>query len=138
MESRGRCAGLEVGVLRFAIVFLAVAFLQLFGDNCFAGDVFGNPVLQDDTSSSISRDEWREKVAKAKRRAQQTAIEQRGRVLDNIPSKVDDERLASERILNDDSLQSGDIVSTNKGLFVFKGRLDRERRDTDFVAVPLR
>jgi hypothetical protein len=42
---------------------------------------------------------------------------------------------ALERVLNDESLQSGDIVSTNKGLFVFRGNPDHERRDTVLIAV---
>ena len=46
--------------------------------------------------------------------------------------------MASELVLNDDSLQLGDIVSTNKGLFVFKGQSDQERRESDFVALPPR
>jgi len=36
-------------------------------------------------------------------------------------------------VLTDDSLQRGDIVSTDRGLFIFKGQPDRERRSDDFV-----
>jgi hypothetical protein len=51
------------------------------------------------------------------------------------PSVADKEQIASERVLNDDSLQSRDIVSTNKGLYVLKGRSDRERRESDFMVL---
>jgi len=51
---------------------------------------------------------------------------------------ADQEQIASERVLNDGSLEPGDIVSTNKGLFVFKGRSDQERRESDFIALPSR
>ena len=81
----------------------------------------------------MSRAEWRERVAVAKRRAQEVRLEQRGRAVYKAPSIEDQERLASERVLNDDSLQLGDIVSTNRGLFLFKGKPDRERSDSDFV-----
>jgi hypothetical protein len=52
------------------------------------------------------------------------------------PSVADEERMATERVLNDDSPQRGDIVSTNKGLFVFRGRSDQERHESDFIALP--
>jgi hypothetical protein len=86
----------------------------------------------------MSRNQWRERVAEAKRRAQQVVLERRGRPVFDTPSIGDEERMASERVLNDDSLQPGDIVSTNKGLFVFKGRSDQERRESDFIALPSR
>ena len=41
-----------------------------------------------------------------------------------------------ERVLTDPSLQPGDIFSTSKGIFVFKGRSDVERRREDFVPLP--
>jgi len=96
------------------------------------------PSPEDDVPQDMSRSEWRERVAEAKHRARQFALEHRGRSTFDTPSMADEERMASERILNDDSLQSGDIVSTSKGLFVFKGRSDRERRDGDFIALPSR
>ena len=86
----------------------------------------------------MSRDQWRERIAEAKRRARQFALEHRGRPVFDPPSIADEERMASELVLNDDSLQLGDIVSTNKGLFVFKGQSDQERRESDFVALPPR
>jgi hypothetical protein len=52
------------------------------------------------------------------------------------PSVADEERMATERVLNDDSPQRGDIVSTNKGLFVFRGRSDQEWLESDFIALP--
>jgi hypothetical protein len=95
---------------------------------------------EDATPTDMSREQWRERILEAKRRARQVAIEQRGRMSYQVapPSREEEERQASERVLNDDSLQPGDIVSTSKGLFVFKGRPDRERSDGDFVALPPR
>jgi hypothetical protein len=65
-------------------------------------------------------------------------LERRRHAVFEPPSTADEERLASERVLNDDSLQSGDIVSTDKGLFIFKGRSDQERSFSDFVPLPPR
>jgi len=92
-----------------------------------------NTEPQSGAPADMSRTEWGERVAEAKRRAREVRLAQRRRAVFDEPSIADEERLASERVLNDDSLQSGDIVSTNKGLFVFKGRPDLERSDGDFV-----
>ena len=45
------------------------------------------------------------------------------------------ERLAVDQVLNDWSLERGDIVSTTEGLFIFQGRPDRARSPQDFVPV---
>jgi hypothetical protein len=120
------------------IVFLTSAVLWPLGASSFAQDAISNQGLEDRVAPEIDRDQWRERVAEAKRRARQIAVEQRRRSRFDAAPIVDEERIASERVLNDDSLQPGDIVSTNKGLFVFRGRSDQERRDSDFIALPSR
>src|SRR5258708_34111807 len=102
------------------IVFLTSAVLWPPGASSFAQDAISNQGL-DRVAPEIGRDQWRERVAEAKRRARQIAVEQRRRPRFDAAPSVDEERIASERVLNDDSLQPGDIVSTNKGLFVFRG-----------------
>ena len=42
---------------------------------------------------------------------------------------------ASRRVLEDDTLLPGDIVSTSRGLFRFQGSPDRERTPEDFVQI---
>jgi hypothetical protein len=106
--------------------------------HAFAQEAMSNLAPEDDAPLDMSREQWRERVAEAKRRARQFALERRGRPTFENPSIADEERMASERVLNDDSLQRGDIVSTNKGLFVYKGQSDQERRESDFVALPPR
>lgn len=91
-----------------------------------------------DRPVDMSREQWRARIEEARRRSRQVAIEQRARMRYEPPSREELERIASERVLTDDSLQPGDIVATNRGLFVFRGRPDRERRDDDFVALPQR
>jgi hypothetical protein len=49
------------------------------------------------------------RVAEAKRRARQFALEQRERLTFEAAPMVDEESMASERVLNDDSLRRGDI-----------------------------
>jgi hypothetical protein len=83
-----------------------------------------------------SRNTWRQKIEDAKRRARDVARERREHPELYMPIPEDPDLVATERVLNDESLQAGDIVSTNKGLFVFRGRIDQPRSREDFV--PLR
>jgi hypothetical protein len=118
------------------ITAVALGCLQLFGASSFAQDAISTAAPEDDAPLNMGRDQWRERVAK--RRARQFTLGHRGRPVFDTPSKADEERIATERVLNDDSLQRGDIVSTNKGLFVFKGQSDQERHESDFVPLPSR
>jgi hypothetical protein len=95
--------------------------------------------IEADQAPEVSRDEWRQRVQDAKRRAREVAIDRRSHPeLYVVPLPTDPEIEATERVLNDDSLKRGDIVSTKNGLFVFRGRVDQQRRDGDFVKIPSR
>jgi hypothetical protein len=138
-------AKLRLGWAVRAAALVTLGFSQPLAVGCFAQDAIsnpapeiGNPAPQDDTPIDMSRGQWRERIAEAKRRSRQFALEHRRRPVFDPPSIADKERMASERILNDDSLEPGDIVSTDKGLSVFKGQSDQERRESDFVALTLR
>jgi hypothetical protein len=126
-----------VGVLS-GIALLTFDALLPLGASSFAQDAISNQALEDGVEPEIGRDQWRERVAEAKRRARQFALEQRERLTFEATPMVDEESMASERVLNDDSLRRGDIVSTNKGLFVFRGRSDQEHRESDFIPLPPR
>jgi len=41
----------------------------------------------------------------------------------------------SQRILEDDSLMPGDIISTNRGMFQYRGTPDGTKRPEDFVRI---
>jgi hypothetical protein len=86
--------------------------------------------------AEVSRQEWVERIQGARQRAKDAALEHRMHPERYAPSPEDKARISSERVLNDDSLQPGDIVSTDKGLFVFRGNADQPRKSEDFV--PLR
>ncbi len=81
----------------------------------------------------ISREEWRQRVEQAKQRAKEVARERREHPELYMPIPEDPEKIASERVLNDDSLRNGDIVSTKNGLFLFRGHSDQPRSGDDFV-----
>jgi len=82
-----------------------------------------------------SRDQWRQRVEEAKRRAKQVARERRENPELYMPIPEDPEIVASERAFNDETLQRGDIVTTKKGMFVYQGRSDQPRREEDFVPI---
>ena len=83
----------------------------------------------------VSRDEWRRRIEEARRRAREVSRERRENPELYKPIPEDPDRVATERLLRDDSLQLGDIVATKKGMFVYQGRSDQPRRDQDFVPV---
>jgi hypothetical protein len=82
-----------------------------------------------------SRDEWRQRIEDAKRRARDVARERGLHPEDYVPVPEDAEVAAGERVLRDETLQRGDIVTTKKGMFVFQGRSDQRRDAQDFVPV---
>jgi hypothetical protein len=118
-----------------AVALVTLGLSQRFAATAVAQDATSNAAPEDDAALDTSRDQWRERVAEARRRSQQFALERRGRPALDPPSIAEQERMLSEQVLNDDSLEPGDIVSTNKGLFVFKGQSDQERRESDFMAL---
>ncbi|KJC49526.1 hypothetical protein UP09_07075 [Bradyrhizobium sp. LTSP885] len=82
-----------------------------------------------------SRDEWRQRIEEAKRRAKDVARERREHPEFYLPVQEDPDVVASERVLKDESLQRGDIVATKKGMFVYQGRPDQPRSEQDFVPI---
>lgn len=83
----------------------------------------------------VTRDEWRQRIDDARRRAKDVSRERREHPELYKPIPEDPDLVATERLLRDDSLQRGDIVTTKKGMFVYQGRSDQPRRDQDFVPV---
>jgi hypothetical protein len=50
-----------------------------------------------------------------------------------MPTPDPPDKIATQRVLDDDTLQPGDIVSTDKGLFLFRGRSGPDGQTADFV-----
>ena len=72
-------------------------------------------------------DELRTLSRGARTKAFDPNLKSQSQALDDIQSEI---------VKKDPSLQTGDIISTTKGLFLFTGRPDEARGPTDFVAVP--
>ena len=130
-----RTEGAAGRALAVGIVLMAGS---IAGAACRAQELSETSVIDEPAPPEISREAWRERVMEARRRAKATAAERRANPQLYVAIPEDPERVATERVLNDDSLQRGDIVSTKNGLFVFQGRGDQPRRTGDFVALPSR
>ncbi len=100
---------------------------------CFAEE----PASDDYPDAQLSDTHWRQRVEDARRRTEAFVAGARSRQTEApARSAEDDAKAADERIMNDDSLQRGDIISTSKGLLVFMGRSDSERTPGDFQPAP--
>ncbi|MGJ4927630.1 hypothetical protein ACQR1I_20475 [Bradyrhizobium sp. HKCCYLS2038] len=66
-------------------------------------------------------------MLQARERAEQARREAAGQPRDPPLPAPPPEQLATERVLNDETLQAGDVVATDRGLFLLRGRLDDGR-----------
>ncbi|MGY2933649.1 hypothetical protein ACVWZ6_003251 [Bradyrhizobium sp. GM6.1] len=118
-------------------VAAAIGFGLASPASCFA-QTEPKPSVNDylpPSEPEVSRDEWRQRIEDARRRAKEVSRERRDHPELYKPVPEDPDLVATERLLNDDSLQRGDIVSTKKGMFVYQGRPDQPRREQDFVPI---
>jgi hypothetical protein len=63
------------------------------------------------------------------------AEEHTGRGKRKPPGATEAERIASDMAMNDSLLQKGDIVSTDRGFFIFRG-VASDGISNDFISVP--
>jgi hypothetical protein len=121
------------GFHRFKWVAASALLCALTMLPCTAQEARESASMTDEAQPEVSRQEWVERIREAKQRAKDTALDHRMHPERYVPSPEDEARIASERVLNDDSLQPGDIVSTDKGLFVFRGSADQPPKSDDFI-----
>jgi hypothetical protein len=126
------------GLKAAATIVLALGILDCRSFSQAQEDVAASAADDGLLQPELSRNAWRQRIEDAKRRATEVARERREHPELYIPIPEDPDLVATERVLNDESLQTGDIVSTNKGMFVFRGRTDQPRRQEDFVPLPAR
>jgi hypothetical protein len=87
-----------------------------------------------DNNSQMTREQWRAHVKGSRERVEIMRRERRI-LIPILPTTEELAEAASKRVLEDDALRPGDVVSTNRGLFRFQGQPDRERRPDDFVRI---
>jgi hypothetical protein len=71
-----------------------------------------------------TREQWQQRIEDARRRTEDFVASAGTASPDPLPRNLQ-EREASERAMNDPTLQVGDIVSTERGLVVFLGRTEK-------------
>ena len=89
-----------------------------------------------DPASLMSRDQWKAHIDEIKRRVRDSAaanLLRSRRAIQPTPSELS--REATERVLRDYSLVFGDLVMTDRGLLMFRGRTGEEPKETDFEKV---
>lgn len=106
----------------------AICLVTLHSTNCPAQD------REESGFSEMSREAWRAQVDASRQRAE-TMRRERRRFAPLQPTADEIAEEASRRILRDGSLQPGDIISTNRGLFLYRGDPDGERKADDFVRI---
>jgi hypothetical protein len=111
------------------LIFIAIARLMIaWSTDCFAQD---RPL---DDPSQLNRDEWKAQVKASRDRLEAMRREHKS-FAPRTPTPEERAEEASRRILEDESLMRGDMVSTNHGLFRFEGSPERERRPEGFVRI---
>ena len=93
-------------------------------------------VAANDPASLMSRDQWKAHIDETRRRVRDSAaanLLRSRKAIQPTPGEVS--REATERVLRDYSLVSGDLVMTDRGLLMFRGRTGEEPKETDFEKV---
>lgn len=115
-------------MLQMLIFIMAVGSALLSASNCV-----GQGSLVEE-SSEVSREEWLAQVRASRERADLMRRERRN-FPPYAPTAQEIAEEASRRALEDDSLMPGDIVSTNQGLFQFRGAPGGKRTRDDFLRI---
>jgi len=111
-----------------------LTLIAVIGLGILQSEICAGQDAAENDPSQISREEWQARVKASQQRADVTRRDHRvAAPQPRRPEDMDEE--ASRRVLEDDSLAPGDIVSTRQGLFEFRGSPDRERKPDDFVRI---
>jgi hypothetical protein len=110
--------------MKKSLIFVAsVSFAAALSANCCA---------QERDRSQMSREEWQAHVEASRQRIE-LMRRQHKNFVPQEPSQDEIAEAASKRVLQDDSLKPGDIISTTHGLFRFLGATGRQPTPDDFV-----
>lgn len=85
--------------------------------------------------SLVPREDWRRRIDDARKRAEQARRDWQFNAPLRLVVPDPPEKIATQRVLGDDTLQPGDIVSTDKGFFLFRGRSGADGQTADFAPI---
>jgi hypothetical protein len=111
-----------------SFIFIAMNLAILNSVGCFAQNRAA------DNPAEMSREDWQAQITASRARAEAMRREHR-RFVVRQPTKEEIAERNSKRVLEDDSLLPGDIISTNQGLYQFQGSPEGDRKPGDFVRI---
>ena len=114
-------------MFRSPVVVVAVSLL--------ASPVNGLEEMDSFPDSTLTAEQWQQRVMDARRRAEEYVANARTRTASPAQSDQEETEAADQRAMNDPSLQRGDIIATSKGFFVFTGDDRDQRTPADFSPV---
>lgn len=85
----------------------------------------------DDDGPRLSRQEWLDSVESARQRVERMRRE--GKSFVPVEAPIDEAVDNSRRVLRDETLRAGDVVSTDRGLMQYRGRAGDVPRPEDFI-----
>ncbi|MGY0575856.1 hypothetical protein ACTGJ9_036460 [Bradyrhizobium sp. RDM12] len=85
--------------------------------------------------SLIPREDWKRRIEDARKRAERARRDWQHNAPLRLFAPDPPEKIATQRVLGGDTLQSGDIVSTDKGFFLFRGRSGADGQTPDLVPI---
>jgi hypothetical protein len=110
--------------MKKCLIFItSVGLAAALSVNCFAQEL---------DPSQMSHEEWLAHVEASRQRIE-FMRRQHQSFVPQQPSQNEIAEAASKRVLQDDSLKPGDIVSTTDGLFQFRGAAEKQPTPDDFV-----
>jgi hypothetical protein len=114
-------------VSQFTTVLIA-AMLAAGSTRCIGQESDASPDF------ALTREQWQQRLEDARRRSEDFVAGARART--SAPADPDQpDTEATERAMNDPTLQHGDVIATSRGFLVFIGK-DEERRPDHFRSAP--
>jgi hypothetical protein len=111
-------------------MMIRIAALLIGGCLTAAPQCVSSQEVDDFPDSSLSPEQWQQRIAEARRRSEEFVANSRAKTVPpQQPEQKDAE--AADRAMNDPSLREGDLVATGKGFVVFVGR-DEMHQPQDF------
>jgi hypothetical protein len=120
------CYEISMKLARFRNGIVVVGLVVLASGPALAQD------LPEEHETRLSREDWIARVEAARQRIEQMRREHKSFVpVEEQP--VDEAEDASKRVLGDETLRTGDVVTTAQGFFRFTGQHGADRNPADFV-----
>jgi hypothetical protein len=83
----------------------------------------------------LTREQWQQRLDLARRRTESFIAKLRSQPSEPFVSEKEQQEIADQRAMHDQTLQLGDIVATSHGFLVYTGR-DNDNRASAFRRLP--